>query len=67
LCTDVGIKEFKNVHRHQFLRVGATFPVSVATSERSFSSFRRLKTYLRNKTGEERLNVLTLLNVHIET
>jgi len=27
----------------------------------------RLKTYLRNKTGEEKLNGLTLLNVHIET
>jgi len=49
---------------YRFLRIGATLPVSVATSERSFSSFRRLKTYLRNKTGEERLNGLTLLNVH---
>ncbi|KAF0710222.1 zinc finger MYM-type protein 1-like, partial [Aphis craccivora] len=36
---------------HTFLQIGATLPVSVATSERSFSCLRRLKTYLRNKTG----------------
>lgn len=39
-------------------------PVSIGTKERSFSSLRRLKMYLRNKTGEERLGGLTLLNVH---
>lgn len=49
---------------HRFLQIGATLPVSVASSERSFSSLRRLKTYLRNKTGEDRLNGLALLNVH---
>ena len=32
--------------------------------ERSFSTLRRLKTYLRNRTGEERLNGLALLNIH---
>jgi len=30
----------------------------------TFSCFRRLKTYLRNKTGEERLNGLMLLNLY---
>ncbi|XP_025406829.1 zinc finger MYM-type protein 1-like [Sipha flava] len=49
---------------HRFLQIGATLPVSVATSERSFSCLRRLKTYLRNKTGEERLNGLMLLNLY---
>ncbi|CAI6356965.1 unnamed protein product [Macrosiphum euphorbiae] len=49
---------------HTFLQIGATLPVSVATSERSFSCLRRLKTYLRNKTGEERLNGLMLLNLY---
>lgn len=29
---------------HRFLQIGATLPVSVATSERSFSCLRRLKT-----------------------
>jgi len=49
---------------HTLLQIGATLPVSVATSERSFSCLRRLKTYLRNKTGEERLNGLMLLNLY---
>jgi len=49
---------------HRFLQIGATLPVSVTTSERSFSCLRRLKTYLRNKTGEERLNGLMLLNLY---
>jgi len=49
---------------HTFLQIGATLPVSVATGERSFSCLRRLKTYLRNKTGDERLNGLMLLNLY---
>jgi hypothetical protein len=32
-----------------------TLPVSVATAERSFSTLKRLKTYLRNWMAEERL------------
>ncbi|XP_050337620.1 52 kDa repressor of the inhibitor of the protein kinase-like [Bactrocera neohumeralis] len=59
-CCDAKI--FKTVHR--FLKIGATIPISVASSERSFSSLRRLKTYLRNKTGEARLNGMALLNIH---
>ncbi|XP_055907106.1 zinc finger MYM-type protein 1-like isoform X1 [Eupeodes corollae] len=53
---------YKTVHR--YMQIGATLPVSVATSERSFSCLRRLKTYLRSKTGEERLNGLMLLNIY---
>ncbi|GBO25130.1 hypothetical protein AVEN_68204-1, partial [Araneus ventricosus] len=34
------------------LKLLAVVPVSVATVERSFSSLRRLKTYLRNTTSE---------------
>lgn len=49
---------------HRCLKIGATLPVSVASGERSFSCLRRLKTYLRNKTGEERLNGMALLNVY---
>ncbi|KAJ8969757.1 hypothetical protein NQ314_001594 [Rhamnusium bicolor] len=47
-----------------FLQILATLPVSVATAERSFSSLRRLKTWLRANMGEERLTGLTLLNIH---
>ena len=35
-----------------------------ATSERSFSALRRLKSYLRTTMSQERLNFLMLLYVH---
>ena len=44
---------------HKFLMIGAILPISVATTERSFSTLRLLKSYLRNKTVEERLDGLT--------
>lgn len=46
------------------LGILATLPVSTATPERSFSTLKRLKTYLRNKMGDERLTGLALLSVH---
>lgn len=46
------------------LRILATLPVSVATAERSFSTLRRLKTWLRATMGEERLTGLALLHIH---
>ncbi|EFN75569.1 hypothetical protein EAI_06344, partial [Harpegnathos saltator] len=39
-------------------------PVSTCKNERSFSMLRRSKTYLRNTTSENRLNGLTLMNLH---
>jgi len=41
-------------------------PVTSATAERSFSSLRRLKTYLRNTMGQGRLNNVTILNTHTD-
>jgi len=41
-----------------------TIPCSSAEAERSFSSLRRLKTYLRNSMGQQRLNRLAVLHVH---
>ncbi|GBM01713.1 repressor of the inhibitor of the protein kinase [Araneus ventricosus] len=46
------------------LKLLAVVPISVATVERSFSSLRKLKTYLRNTTSESRLNGLALLSIH---
>jgi hypothetical protein len=46
------------------LKLLAILPVSTALVERSFSSLKRIKTYLRNSTGEARLNGLALLNIH---
>ena len=39
-------------------------PATNATSERSFSALRRIKTYLRNSMSQERLNNVMLLHVH---
>ncbi|KAF0704552.1 52 kDa repressor of the inhibitor of the protein kinase-like isoform X2, partial [Aphis craccivora] len=46
------------------LHILASLPISVATAERSFSTLRRLKTWLRAKMGEERLTGMALLNIH---
>jgi hypothetical protein len=49
---------------YQLLKLISVLPVSTATAERSFSSLRRLKTYLRNSTTESRLVGLALLSIH---
>lgn len=41
---------YPNIHR--LLEILATLPVSTATPERTFSSLKRIKTYLRNTTGQ---------------
>ncbi len=48
----------------KLLQIFAILPVSAATAERSFSTLRRLKTYLRSTTGEKRLNGLALMCIH---
>ncbi len=53
---------FPNVYR--LLRILITIPVSAATAERSFSSLRRLKTYLRSTMVQKRLNAVAVMNVH---
>jgi hypothetical protein len=46
------------------LKVLATLPVTTAIPERTFSTLKRLKNYLRNTIEEERLTGLALLSVH---
>ncbi|XP_050516687.1 52 kDa repressor of the inhibitor of the protein kinase-like [Diabrotica virgifera virgifera] len=46
------------------LQILATLPCSTATPERTFSTLRRLKSWLRNSTLNERLNGLALMSVH---
>ena len=41
-------------------------PATNAVSERSFSALKRLKTYLRSTTGDNRLNHLMMIHVHQE-
>ncbi|KAL4098959.1 hypothetical protein QTP88_023465 [Uroleucon formosanum] len=49
---------------YELLKILAIIPISTATAERSFSTLRRLKTYLRNTTSESRLVGLALLTIH---
>ena len=48
----------------KLLRLYLTVPVTTATSERSFSALRRIKTYLCSTMSDERLNNVMLLHVH---
>ena len=49
----------------RLLQLLVTPPVSIAANERSFSTLKRIKTYLRSVTAEMRLNGLAM-TVHRE-
>lgn len=49
---------------HELVTIMATIPVTNASAERSFSSLRRLKTYLRSTMTENRLLGLALMHIH---
>src|SRR4029434_8273029 len=51
---------------HCVLKVLLTIPISTASSERSFSTMRRLKTYLRSTMTDKRLTGLALMNIHTD-
>jgi len=46
------------------LKTLLTYPVSVCTAERSFSSLKRIKTPLRNTMTGQRLSSLPILRIH---
>ena len=48
---------------NSLLKILWTIPVNVCECERSFSSLRRLKTYIRNTMRQERLSSLALINI----
>jgi hypothetical protein len=48
------------------LRIPLTFPVSVASAERSFSKLTLIKSYLRSTVGQERLGGLALMSIEKE-
>jgi hypothetical protein len=52
---------FKEVYRLLCLIV--TIPSTSCSAERSFSALKRIKTYLRNSTSQERLNSLALMSI----
>lgn len=49
---------------NNLLRILCVMPVTTAEAERSFSTLRRLKMWLRNTTSENRLTGLALLHIH---
>ena len=49
---------------HILVQLYFTIPVTTATSERTFSTLRRLKTYLRTSMCQDRLNHLLILYCH---
>ena len=51
------------VTMNKLLQILWTIPVHVCGCERSFSSLRRIKTYIRNTIGQERLTCLALINI----
>ena len=53
---------FSNIYT--LLKIFITIPVSTTTPERSFSTLKILKTYLRNTISENRLNGLALLYIY---
>ena len=53
---------YKNVSK--LIQLYMTIPVSNATTERSFSCLRRLKSYLRNRLTQEHLNHRMFLHIH---
>lgn len=49
---------------HTLLQILITLPSTGASAERSFSTLKRIKTWLRNTTSEDRLNGLALMHIH---
>ncbi|XP_054711259.1 zinc finger MYM-type protein 1-like [Uloborus diversus] len=50
----------------ELLEVARSWPITTANAERSFSTLRRLKTYLRTTMGQDRLSGLALMAVEQE-
>jgi len=48
---------------HKIMKIFAIIPATTCTAERSFSGLRRMKTYLRNTMGQDRLNSVALINI----
>lgn len=51
---------------YKLLTILLTLPVTSCEAERSFSTLKRIKTYLRNSTADNSLNGLAALNIHRE-
>ena len=52
---------------YRIICIFLTMPVLSATSERSFSAMRRVKSYLRSTIGDERLFNVSLMHIDTQT
>ena len=50
----------------KLLRIGMTIAISTASCERSFSSLKRIKSYLRSTMSEQRLTDLAIISIERE-
>jgi len=49
---------------HKMIKIFAVIPATTTcTAERSFSGLQRMKTYLRNNMGQDRLNSVSPINI----
>lgn len=55
---------FSNVFK--LMQIALTIPVSSATCERSFSTMRRIKNWLRSRMSQDRFSNLSLINKESE-
>ena len=53
---------FPNIFR--LMKIGCTLPITSCTCERSFSTLRRLRNWLRSSMTCRRLSSLALMNIH---
>ena len=52
---------------HELIQIALTIPVTSCCCERSFSTLRRLKIWLRNRCSNERLDDLAVLSIEKDT
>lgn len=64
LISNLYTERFSDVYA--LMEIFAVTPVTSATGERSFSTLKIEKNYLRSRMGNDRLNGLTLTNIHKE-
>lgn len=51
---------------HTLLKIFATLPLSASSAEQTFSTLRRIKTWLRSTMAEDRLVGLALMNIYYD-
>ena len=59
---------FRSMYRevYHLIKIYRVIPVSSASSERSFSTLRRVKTWLRSSMTEERLSDISIMSIERE-